>query len=111
MSVVHHVDWVADFTHVATWSGVVYVAFVVDVYSRAVVGWSAATNKRTPLVLTAPGHGTVAPRPRRAARRCGPGTSQRCGQSAQYTSFRLTTHLLEAGIDASIGSVGDSTTR
>jgi putative transposase len=45
--------WVADFTHVATWSGVVYVAFVVDVYSRAIVGWSAATNKRTPLVLAA----------------------------------------------------------
>jgi putative transposase len=45
--------WVADFTHVAAWSGVVYVAFVVDVYSRAIVGWSAATNKRTPLVLAA----------------------------------------------------------
>lgn len=45
--------WVADFTHVATFAGVVYVAFVVDVYSRAIVGWSAATNKRTPLVLDA----------------------------------------------------------
>ncbi|MBU8855754.1 MULTISPECIES: IS3 family transposase [unclassified Micromonospora] len=45
--------WVADFTHVTAWSGVVYVAFVVDVYSRAIVGWSAATNKRTPLVLAA----------------------------------------------------------
>ena len=45
--------WVADFTHVAAWSGVVYVAFVVNVYSRAIVGWSAATNKRTPLVLAA----------------------------------------------------------
>jgi transposase InsO family protein len=45
--------WVADFTHVATFAGVVYVAFVVDVYSRAIVGWSAATNQRTPLVLDA----------------------------------------------------------
>ena len=45
--------WVADFTHVATWSGVVYVAFVVDLYSRAIVGWSAATSKRTKLVLDA----------------------------------------------------------
>ena len=43
--------WVADFTHVMTWAGVVYVAFVVDVYSRAIVGWSAATTKRTKLVL------------------------------------------------------------
>jgi putative transposase len=45
--------WVADFTYVAAWCGIVYVAFVVDVYSRAIVGWSAATTKRTPLVLNA----------------------------------------------------------
>jgi putative transposase len=45
--------WVADFTYVAAWCGVVYVAFVVDVYSRAIVGWSAATHKRTSLVLGA----------------------------------------------------------
>jgi len=45
--------WVADFTYVAAWSGIVYVAFVVDVYSRAIVGWSAATHKRTKLVLDA----------------------------------------------------------
>ena len=45
--------WVADFTHVAAWCGTVYVAFAVDVYSRAVVGWSAATHKRTSLVLAA----------------------------------------------------------
>jgi putative transposase len=45
--------WVADFTYVATWSGIVYVAFVVAVFSRAVVGWSAATSKRAKLVLDA----------------------------------------------------------
>ena len=45
--------WVADFTHVAAWSGVVYVAFVVDLYSRAIVGWAAATSKHTKLVLDA----------------------------------------------------------
>ncbi|MFD5430476.1 IS3 family transposase, partial [Streptomyces sp. NPDC127084] len=45
--------WVADFTHVATWSGVVYVAFVVDTFSRRIVGWSASTNKETKLVLDA----------------------------------------------------------
>ncbi|WP_405393340.1 IS3 family transposase [Streptomyces sp. NBC_01102] len=45
--------WVADFTHVATWSGVVYVAFVVDTFSRRIVGWSASTSKETRLVLDA----------------------------------------------------------
>jgi putative transposase len=45
---------VADFTHVATWAGVVYVAFVVDIFSRAIVGWAAATTKRTRLVLADP---------------------------------------------------------
>jgi putative transposase len=45
--------WVADFTYVATWSGTVYTAFVVDTFSRRIVGWSAATNKRTPLILSA----------------------------------------------------------
>ncbi len=45
--------WVADFTHVAAWSGVVYVAFVVDTFSRRIVGWSASTSKETQLVLDA----------------------------------------------------------
>ena len=45
--------WVAGFTYVATWSAMVYVAFVVDVYSRAIVGWAAATRKRAKLVLDA----------------------------------------------------------
>ena len=45
--------WVADFTYVTAWCGIVYVAFVVDVYSRAIVGWSAATHKRAKLVLDA----------------------------------------------------------
>ena len=47
--------WVADFTYVTTWSGIVYVAFVVDVFSRAIVGWSAATSKWAKLVLDALG--------------------------------------------------------
>ncbi|MFJ3106800.1 DDE-type integrase/transposase/recombinase [Streptomyces sp. NPDC086835] len=45
--------WAAGFTHVATWSGTVYVAFFVDTFSRRIVGWSAATNKQTSLVLSA----------------------------------------------------------
>ncbi|MFD0974077.1 IS3 family transposase, partial [Plantactinospora endophytica] len=98
--------WVADFTHVAGWSGVVYVAFVVDVYSRAIVGWSAATNKRTPLVLAALDMGLW--RRDRAGRPVGSGLVHHSDAGSQYTSFRFTTHLLDAGIDASIGSVGDA---
>lgn len=60
--------WVADFTYVATWSGIVYVAFVVDVFSRAIVGWSAATSKRAKLVLDALDMAWVAPGPDRNSR-------------------------------------------
>jgi len=98
--------WVADFTHVAAWSGVVYVAFVVDVYSRAVVGWSAATNKRTPLVLNALDMGLW--RRERAGQPAQAGLVHHSDAGSQYTSFRFTTHLIEADIDASIGSVGDA---
>lgn len=98
--------WVADFTHVATWAGVVYVAFVADVYSRAIVGWSAATTKRTRLVLDALDMGLW--RRDRAGRPVGPGLVHHSDAGSQYTSFRFTTHLLDASIDASIGSVGDS---
>jgi putative transposase len=98
--------WVADFTHVAAWGGTVYVAFVVDVYSRAVVGWAAATNKRTPLVLNALDMALW-------RRDCDGRTVQKglihhSDAGSQYTSFRFTTHLLDAGIDASIGTVGDA---
>lgn len=98
--------WVADFTHVAAWSGVVYVAFVVDVYSRAIVGWAAATNKRTPLVLAALDMGLW--RRDRAGQRITGGLVHHSDAGSQYTSFRFTAHLLDAGIDASIGSVGDA---
>ena len=98
--------WVADFTHVATFAGVVYVSFVVDVYSRAIMGWSAATNKRTPLVLDALDMGLW--RRDRDGRPAGPGLIHHSDAGSQYTSFRFTTHLLASGIDASIGTVGDA---
>lgn len=98
--------WVADFTYVAAWSGIVYVAFVVDVYSRAIVGWSAATNKRTGLVLTALDMGLW--RRDRAGHQVGLGLVHHSDAGSQYTSFRFTTHLLIAGIDASVGTVGDA---
>ncbi|CAM3860517.1 hypothetical protein GCM10009799_04870 [Nocardiopsis rhodophaea] len=99
--------WVADFTHVVTWSGTVYVAFVVDTYSRAIVGWSAATAKRASLVLSALEMALW--------RRDRAGTPVRSGElvhhsdaGSQYTSFLLTAHLAAEGIAASIGSVGDA---
>jgi len=98
--------WVADFTYVMTWAGVVYVAFVVDVYSRAIVGWSAATTKRAKLVLDALDMGLW--RRDRTGHPAGPGLVHHSDAGSQYTSFAFTAHLIEAGIDASIGTVGDA---
>ncbi|WP_330310578.1 IS3 family transposase [Streptomyces sp. NBC_00523] len=98
--------WVADFTYVATWSGIVYVAFVVDVFSRAIVGWSAATSKRAKLVLDALDMALWLRD--RAGNTAGPGLIHHSDAGSQYTSFAFTAHLLEAGIDASIGTVGDA---
>ncbi|RPK82032.1 Integrase core domain protein [Streptomyces sp. ADI98-12] len=98
--------WVADFTYVSTWSGIIYVAFVVDVFSRAIVGWSAATSKRAKLVLDALDMALW--RRDRAGTPAGPGLIHHSDAGSQYTSFAFTAHLLEAGIDASIGTVGDA---
>jgi putative transposase len=98
--------WVADFTYVASWSGIVYVAFVVDIYSRAIVGWSAATHKRAKLVLDALQMALW--RRDRSGHPAGPGLIHHSDAGSQYTSFRFTAHLIESGIDASIGTVGDA---
>jgi len=98
--------WVADFTYVAAWCGIVYVAFVVDIYSRAIVGWSAATHKRAKLVLDALQMALW--RRDRDRRPAGPGLVHHSDAGSQYTSFAFTAHLIEAGIDASIGTVGDA---
>jgi putative transposase len=99
--------WVADFTYCRTWAGFVYVAFVVDVYAQRIVGWHAATDKRTDLVLT----------PLRIALwdRDRQGTPIESGQllhhsdaGSQYTSIRFTEHLELEGIAPSIGTVGDA---
>jgi transposase InsO family protein len=99
--------WVADFTHVAAWAGTVYVAFVVDTFSRRIVGWSAATTKHTELVLAALEMGLW--------QRDRSGTPPQPGElihhsdaGSQYTSFKLAEHLDREGIAASIGSVGDA---
>jgi putative transposase len=98
--------WVADFTYVAAWCGIVYVAFVVDIYSRAIVGWSAATHKRTKLVLDALQMALW--RRDRDGHPPGPGLVHHSDAGSQYVSFVFTAHLIEAGLDASIGTVGDA---
>ncbi|MGA5276328.1 IS3 family transposase [Streptomyces cellulosae] len=99
--------WVADFTHVKTWAGVVYVAFVVDTFSRRIVGWSAAAVKETVFVLDAL---EMALWQRdRDQHPVHPGELvHHSDAGSQYTSFRLADHLDAAGIAASIGSVGDA---
>ncbi|WP_411572778.1 IS3 family transposase [Streptomyces pluripotens] len=99
--------WVADFTHVKTFAGVVYVAFVVDTFSRRIVGWSAATVKETVFVLDAL-EMAIWQRDR-DQHPIQPGELvHHSDAGSQYTSFRLAEHLDAAGIAASIGSVGDA---
>ena len=98
--------WVADFTYVATWAGMVYVAFVFDVFSRRILGWRAAHSMSTPLVLDAlemavwtrrqEGVHTLA------------GLVHHSDAGSQYTSIALTQRLLDEGVDPSVGSVGDA---
>ncbi|MFF2852945.1 IS3 family transposase [Streptomyces sp. NPDC058001] len=99
--------WVADFTHVATWNGVVYVAFVVDTFSRRIVGWSAATTKETRLVLDAL-EMALWQRDRDGFTHAQGELIHHSDAGSQYTSFALAEHLDRAGIAASIGSVGDA---
>ena len=95
--------WVADFTYCSTWSGIVYVAFVIDVYSRRLVGWKAARSMTANLVVDAL---DMAAWTRR-------GTSLEglvCHTDAgsQYTSIAYTERLCDVGAVPSIGTVGDS---
>ena len=93
--------WVADITYVATWSGFVYVAFVVDVYSRCIVGWRVLKSMKTNLVLDALEQALWARgKPR--------GVIHHSDHGSQYLSIRYTDRLAEAGFSASVGTVGDS---
>lgn len=93
--------WVADITFVATWSGFVYVAFVVDVYARRIVGWRVSRSLRTDLVLDALEQALW-------LRRDTEGLVHHSDRGCQYLSVRYTERLAEAGIEASVGSRGDS---
>jgi putative transposase len=98
--------WVADFTHVATLAGTVYVAFVADVFSRMITGWAAARHKRAKLVLDALDMALW--HRSRAGHRPGPGLVHHSDAGSQYTSIAFTAHLAAEGIVASIGTVGDA---
>ena len=98
--------WVADFTYVPAWTGMVYVAFVIDAYSRRILGWRAATTMRTSLVLDALEHALWA---RRREHRGGlAGLIQHNDAGSQYTSIAYTERLAAAGVSASVGTVGDA---
>jgi putative transposase len=98
--------WVADFTEVVTWAGVVYVAFVVDVYSRAIVGWAAATSKAAPLVVNALKMAVW--RRDHDGHKVQKGLIHHSDAGSQYTSTRLVGNLRIEDIDPSIGTVGDA---
>ena len=93
--------WVADFTYVSTWARVVYVAFVIDVYARRIIGWRVATSMRTDLVLDALEQAV-------AARSTTPGLIHHSDRGSQYLSIRYSERLAAAGIEPSVGSRGDS---
>jgi putative transposase len=93
--------WVADLTYVATWRGFVYVAFVIDVFSRQIVGWRASTSLRTGLALDALEQAIY-------DREITDELVHHSDRGSQYVSIRYTERLAEAGIEPSVGSVGDS---
>jgi putative transposase len=95
--------WVADFTYVATWRGFVYVAFVIDVFARRIVGWRVSASLATDVVLDALEQAIY--------ERCGAGVDDLVHHSdrgTQYVSMRYTERLVEASIAPSVGSRGDS---
>lgn len=95
--------WVADFTYVATWAGFVYVAFVIDAFARRIVGWRASSTAHAGFVLDALEQALHDRRPVRGA-----GLVHHSDRGVQYLSIKYTERLAEAGIEPSVGSVGDS---
>ena len=95
--------WVSDLTYVATWRGFVYVAFVIDVYSRRIVGWRVSSSLRSDLALDALEQ-AISERQDDAAE----ALVHHSDRGVQYLSIRYTERLAEAGIEPSVGSRGDS---
>ena len=95
--------WVSDFTYVATWSGFVYVAFVIDAFARRVVGWRVSQTAHASFVLDALEQALHQRRPVRNE-----GLVHHSDRGSQYLALRYTDRLAEAGVQPSVGSVGDA---
>ncbi len=95
--------WLSDFTYVATWQGFVYVAFVIDAFARRIVGWRASRAAHAGFVLDALDQALHDRRPVKRG-----GLVHHSDRGSQYVSIRYSERLAEAGIEPSVGSVGDS---
>jgi putative transposase len=93
--------WVADITYVRTWQGFVYLAFILDCYSRMIVGWQLATHLRTDLVLDALEMAN-------GLRQPDAGLIAHSDRGSQYTSITYTDRLDQLGVAPSVGSRGDA---
>jgi transposase InsO family protein len=93
--------WVADFTYVSTWTGVVFVAFVIDVFARRIVGWRVSRSMKAELVLDALEQALW-------ARGNAEGLIHHSDRGSQYLAIRYTERLADAGIQCSVGTTGDS---
>jgi transposase InsO family protein len=98
-----NVLWLSDFTYVATWSGFVYVAFVIDAFARRIVGWRVSRTAHASFVLDALEQALHERRPVHRG-----GLVHHSDRGSQYVSIKYTERLAEAGIEPSVGSVGDS---
>ena len=95
--------WVSDFTYVSTWQGWLYVAFVIDVFARRIVGWRVSSSMRTDFVLDALEQALYARQPG-----LDDALIHHSDRGSQYVSIRYSERLAEAGIEPSVGSKGDS---
>jgi transposase InsO family protein len=94
--------WVSDFTYVSTWQGWLYVAFVIDVFARPIVGWRVSRSMHTDFVLDALEQALYDRQP------AGNDLIHHSDRGSQYVSIRYTERLVQAGIKPSVGSKGDS---
>jgi putative transposase len=95
--------WVSDFTYVSTWQGWLYVAFVIDVYARCIVGWRVSRSMQTDFVLDALEQALYARQPSPEET-----LIHHSDRGSQYVSIRYSERLAQAGIEPSVGSKGDS---
>lgn len=95
--------WVSDFTYVSTWQGWLYVAFVIDVFARCIVGWRVSSSMHTDFALDALEQALYDRQPQQTD-----GLVHHSDRGSQYVSIRYTERLAEAGIEPSVGSRGDS---